>query len=267
MPQVFGGSGSGTFGGAGAFGVFSNLTVSGGNVPYVWVHYAIPIINLGSGSMGNNGALSGITALGTTYANAYVLVPAGAIAAGVPASPDYYYAQFSSTTVATLFNNTLSANLDAVGGPTIPASPTAFSTTGPGAFTAATTATTMLTLTLPAASMSATGELYVDFSVIPTNNANAKTSTVTFGGTNLFNQSIASVPAIWGHSEISNRNSASVQSSLNYMTTGSNTVTGTFQVYSAVNTAAAVSIAFLSNHSGAATDNIVLERIKIAVLK
>lgn len=88
----------------------------------------IPFVVPSSGTMGNNGALSGITALATAYPNAYCYFPSGAISAGSAAG--WYYATFSSTTAATIFNNTYSS-----GTPSIPASPTSFATTGPGAYT------------------------------------------------------------------------------------------------------------------------------------
>jgi len=88
----------------------------------------IPFVLVSSGTMGNNGALSGITAVANAYPNAYVYMPAGAISSGSAAG--WYYAVFSSTTAATVYNNSYS-----IGTPTIPASPTAFATTGPGAYT------------------------------------------------------------------------------------------------------------------------------------
>jgi hypothetical protein len=78
--------------------------------------------------MGNNGALSAITAVSTTYAKAYVYLPASAISTGSAAG--WYYAVFSSTTAATIYNDTYTS-----GAPTVPSSPAAFATTGPGAFT------------------------------------------------------------------------------------------------------------------------------------
>ena len=82
-----------------------------------------------SGTMGNNGALSALTALPTTYSGGiYLYFPANAIAAGVAAG--LYYCIMSSTTAGTVYNNTYTSGV-----PTAPASPTAFSTTGPGAYT------------------------------------------------------------------------------------------------------------------------------------
>lgn len=242
-----------------------STVITGGNTPFVLAHYAIPIDNGGSGSMGNNGAVTFTTALAKAYPNFYVLFPAGAIAAGVPAAPDYYFVQMSSTTVGTVFNNTLSANLDSFGGPKIPASPTAFVTTGPGAFTAATTATTMMTWALPANTIGINGELYLEFAFTPTSNANAKNATVSFGGANIVSQSLASTATAYVKSTISNMASASVQSSENFIVIN-NAITGTFQVYPTANTANAVNIIFQTTHSGAATDHIVLEKFSIRAL-
>src|SRR5579859_1785192 len=92
----------------------------------------IPFIVANTGTMGNNGALTLGTALPSTYANAYVYLPANAISAGSAAG--WYFCQFSSTTVGTVFNNTYSS-----GTPQIPAALVSFATTGPGAYTGVTT--------------------------------------------------------------------------------------------------------------------------------
>ena len=88
----------------------------------------IPFVMCSSGTMGNNGALSAITALPTTYPSAYTYFPVNQIAAGVAAG--WYYTVYSSTTAGTVYNNTYTS-----GTPVIPSSPTPFVTTGPGAFT------------------------------------------------------------------------------------------------------------------------------------
>lgn len=110
------------------------------NVPttqnYQVVGSGVPFIIANTGTMGNNGALTLGTALPTTYANAYVYLPAGAIVVGSAAG--WYYTQFSSTTVGVVFNNTYAAGTQPVLLPTVSLVP--FVTTGPGAYTGATTA-------------------------------------------------------------------------------------------------------------------------------
>lgn len=114
-----------------------------GFVPQVLYKIGIPFILVSSASMGNNGALTSVAGLNTTYASAYIYLPVNAIFTGSTAG--WYYAVFSSATAATVYNNTYSSGV-----PTIPGSPTAFSTTGPGAFTQ-TTGSDITALTLSAA--------------------------------------------------------------------------------------------------------------------
>lgn len=98
------------------------------SAPYTLLSNGIPFVIPSSGTMGNNGALSGITAVPVAYPSAYVYLPANAIQAGSAAG--WYYAVFSSTTAATIYNNPYTSGV-----PTIPGSPTAFASTGPGAYT------------------------------------------------------------------------------------------------------------------------------------
>lgn len=93
---------------------------------------ALPVGIPSSGSIGNNGALTGLTAFATTYPNIYLFFPAGAIAAGSAAG--FYFCQMSSATAGTIFNNALVTGT----APAIPAAPTPFVTTGPGAYTQST---------------------------------------------------------------------------------------------------------------------------------
>jgi len=214
--------------------------------------------------MGNNGALTLGTALATTYANAYVLLPAGAIAAGVPAAPDYYYAQFSSSTVAVVFNNLLSANVSAKGEPQIPASPTAFVTTGPGAFAGGVGASTALTLVLPASTMSATGELHLFMESVLTNTAGAKNVSATFGGAAWISATVTGMAVAFITGEVKNRNSASVQSCISNSIFSNATVAHGL-TFGTINTAGSVNIAISTTHGGAATDNIVIETFRVIV--
>jgi len=90
---------------------------------------SVPLIVPSSATIGNNGALSAMTALPTTESG-YISLPAGAIATGVPAAQTWYWFVGSSTTAGTVYNNTYTS-----GTPVAPASPTPFVTTGPGAYT------------------------------------------------------------------------------------------------------------------------------------
>ena len=209
-----------------------------------------------AGTMGNNGALSGITAVATAYPNAYCYMPAAAIASGSAAG--WYYAVFSSTTAATLYNNTYTS-----GTPAIPGSPTAFSTTGPGAYTQ-TTATYIAGYTLPIAGGTIGANGSVKILALSTNNSsgNNKTFLVQFGGT--MNVSIltqtssqqAGVPA-----GFSNRGSASAQVWLPYGLIGTTGAT----TYGTVNTASSQNLQFFFNMT-TTTDTMIYENIEVELL-
>lgn len=138
----------------------------------------IPFIVPSSGSIGDNGALSGVVALPLAYPHAYVYIPADRIVAGSAAG--FYYAVFSSTSAATLYNN-----LYVSGEPTVPGTPTAFATTGPGAYTQTTSAVTALAYTLPAGTVGPNGKLRFEGATRTANNANGKTLALRFTATGI----------------------------------------------------------------------------------
>jgi hypothetical protein len=135
----------------------------------------LPMILPSSGSMGNNGALTITTAVDQTYPSAYFYMPANAIVAGSTAG--FYYGVMSDTTHATLYNNAYSS-----GTPTIPASPTAFSTTGPGAYTQTTAVSlTAYTISIPGNTLGIYDEIQVHGLTSYNNTAGAKTLSASYG--------------------------------------------------------------------------------------
>ena len=134
----------------------------------------MPMCMPSSGSIGNNGALSGLTAFAITLPPCYMYFPVNTIAAGVAAG--LYYVVMSSTTAGTIYNNTYTSGI-----PTIPASPTAFSTTGPGAYTQSTSETTVLTWTLPGATLFPGADLHTELVWFAANTAGTKTITQRIG--------------------------------------------------------------------------------------
>ena len=152
---------------------------------------AIPMILPSSGTIGNNGALSGLTAFPGTYVSCYMYFPANAIAAGVAAG--LYYCVMSSTTAGTIYNNTYTS-----GQPTIPASPTAFSTTGPGAYTQTTASdVTVLSGTVPANTLGINGELRSTFLSEMVSGASYKVIGHKLGGTSYY-EFYAATNSGWG---------------------------------------------------------------------
>jgi hypothetical protein len=79
-----------------------------------------------------------------------------------------------------VFNNTYAS-----GTPSIPATPTAFVTVGPGAYAGVTTAVTGPQITVPANSLGPNGVLRISEQWSTTNSAGAKTLTSSFSGTNI----------------------------------------------------------------------------------
>jgi hypothetical protein len=157
----------------------TSVAITGGSisgqvtgVPVTQSKSALPMISVSTGSMANNGAISGLTALPFTYASCYLYLPTNAIVAGSAAG--WYYAQMSSATAGTVFNNTYTTGV-----PTIPTSPTAFATTGPGAFTGD---TTEQGITLPIPALLVTSEIEYRVVFQCNNNANVKTARVRFSG-------------------------------------------------------------------------------------
>lgn len=156
--------------------------VAGPGAPVIVLQCGTPFIFPSSGSMANNGALSGITALQATFGSCWMNFPAGAIAAGVPAAATTFFVQMSTTQVGIVFNNSPQIVGNSIPFPT---NPTAFVTTGPGAFTQ-TTASNVAMLTVPilGSLIGSTGWIRVGLVNSNNNSAGAKTSLVTFGGSN-----------------------------------------------------------------------------------
>lgn len=147
----------------------------------------IPIVIPSSGSIGNNGALSGVTAMGDYFAPSgmYLYFPANAIAAGSAAG--LYYTLMASTTAGTIYNNTYTG-----GQPTIPTSPTPFVTTGPGAYTQ-TTATdiTLLSLSIDANELGNNGAVFAFLRWTLNSSANNKILKARLGASNVWDNSSA----------------------------------------------------------------------------
>ncbi|HKS76678.1 MAG TPA: hypothetical protein VJQ82_25915 [Terriglobales bacterium] len=150
----------------------ATCTVSGGTLsgtgPFannaVWI----------SGAIGGTANYSSL--LPYIPANAYAYFPVNVISAATAAG--VYYIQCQSTTVCTVFNNTLTA-----GPPINISSPTAFSTTGTGAFTQTTgSSLTVITLTVTGGSMGNNGAITAYLRGNAISDSNTKTISTGFGG-------------------------------------------------------------------------------------
>lgn len=235
---------------------------TGSNSVYSLGGTGIPFINISTGSMGNNGALTGVTALPQTYnaPGAWVAFPAGAIAAGIPAAAAWYWVVFSSTTAGTVFNSVYTSGQPTAG------TQTAFSTTGPGAFTGLTAEMSGPSYTLPANAMGPNG-LVRSYTVWEFNNtANAKTVKTNFGATAFMSMSLPSLTRFFDLRNISNRGAANSQvgASGPGVTSVFSADTTVVQVAS-IDTTSPVTIAYTTTKA-TATDNMILSAHNIEVV-
>lgn len=218
---------------------------------------SIPLILPSSGTIGNNGALSAITALPLQYAACYMYFPSNAIAAGVAAG--MYYVVMSSTTAGTIYNNTYTS-----GTPVIPASPTAFATTGPGAYTQTTAAQiTLFSDTIPGGIMGISGTLHNESLISTPANANNKTSRLNFGGTTvqqIVQAGASALSQIW-HTDITNRGHASRQIVNPLAVVGTSSASASNFGNTSIDTSVDVTYTFTAELA-VATDYIILQGIR-----
>jgi hypothetical protein len=225
------------------------------------IQNAIEIYRAPSGTMGNNGAVTFGVALPQTYPNGcWMEFPAGAIAAGVPSVATKYWTVVSTTTTGTVFNNTYTPGTNL---PTRVASPTAFSTTGPGAYVNGTSATPAYQITVPAGAMGLNGsiEAWIWASSYSAN-TNSKTVSCSLGGSGAgANISMTNNAQQCLFTNVMNQGSASLQKSSQG---GMNFSGNQSKNSSAVNTAVAQTFTVNFN-TAVAGDYVAIEAIKIVI--
>lgn len=165
----------------------------------------VPVGIPSSGNIGNNGALTGLTAFATTYPNIYLFFPAGAIAAGSAAG--FYFCQMSSTTAGTIFNNALPAGTK----PTIPATPTPFVTTGPGAYVQSTSVQILAQPVITGGAMGNNGLCQVSILLSTNATVNNKTINTLFGGTSIGSSTGGGAGVFWNIFDVQNQGQANRQ--------------------------------------------------------
>lgn len=235
-----------------------NCSVTAGRLPSIIGQTHIPFVLPSSGSMGNNGALSSITALPTIYPNAYVYMPAGAIASGSAAG--WYYAVFSSTTAATLYNNTYTS-----GTPAIPGTPTPFVTTGPGSYTQTTGSTiAAYALSILGNTIGPNGAVRLNGSWTYNNTSGNKTIAFVYDAStfNTATETTSTQAIILGG--FANRGMTNVQASLFGRSPSAVTNTGA-PIYTAVDSTTTQPLTSVLE-LGTATDFVVLENLVVELL-
>jgi hypothetical protein len=143
--------------------------------PQILAQSAIPLIRVSSGTLSAAGALSGIVALGQTYPNCWLSLPAAATDPSDPAG--VYFAKMSSTTAGTVFRNRLVS-----GAPFIPTAAALISCTNASSYTATVTLDTVVTIPIPANSMGPNGAIEVYTLAENDLAAGTKNGATNFGG-------------------------------------------------------------------------------------
>jgi hypothetical protein len=234
--------------------------IYGGSGSQILLHSAVPIGIAPSGTMANNGAVTLGTALDITYSGGlYLYLPASAISAGSAAG--FYYCVMSSTTVGTVYNNTYTS-----GQPTIPASPTAFATTGPGAYTGDTSARDTFNMTVPGNLLGSNGGLRITFGGNNNNSAGNKNYTAKYGGTTFFQNTSTTNTSFNAQFSIYNRGVTNVQTAPAGINSGQSYGAGSAAPQpGAINTTADQTVTLQVSH-GTATDWVIAQAILIEFL-
>lgn len=235
-------------------------TALGSMTEFVLFSSSIPFIFASSGSMGNNGALTGLTSLVNTYPNAYILIPIAGIDGTNPLAATWYYFVGSSGTAGTVYNNVYTS-----GQPSIPGTPTAFATTGPGAITGVSAATIAQSYSMPGLTMGFRDTVRISYKASTTNSANNKILTQLFGGTATEATTVTSIASSSEIIDVTNRDVTNVQIAA---ATGQSPQqsANNFNLL-AIDTTMAVTIAMQGTNGTVATNNIVMESVVIELLK
>jgi uncharacterized membrane protein len=219
-----------------------------------------------TGTMGNNGAVTWGTTLTRAYTQgAWVFMPAGSIAAGVPAAASWLWYVGINTTTGTFFNSVYTTGIPTVG------TATAYSTTGPGAFTGDTSERVGPSIPVPANSLGLYGEARIQVDHESNNTAGTKTFQVRvngIAGTVHLKNAQTTITNGRVRGTIGNMGSAAAQ-----MTTGEliastsslQVANATFMVNDTLATTSAWTMDFTLQH-GTATDFIALQRGSVMVV-
>lgn len=221
---------------------------------------AIPFIIASSGSMGNNGALTGLTALPATYSGGcYIYLPAGAIATGVPAAAAWYFAIMSSTTAGTVYNNVYTS-----GQPILwtASTATAFSTTGPGAFTGVSTAVTGPSFTVLANTMGPNGVLELAAVYGCSGTTSSKTVAIKLGSATIYTQATTTAANVAALALLTCQNQGATNAQVSNQT-GSVGFSATGQTYSTQDTTTNLTLAL--SGTKVAADNLIFDAFSATV--
>jgi len=239
--------------------IFPSRTGVDGTGPIILAQSGVPICIAPTGTMAANGAVTLGTALGSALTALWMYFPSGAVFSGSAAG--FYFTAMSNTTVGTVYTNTYTPGTNSYD---IPASPTAVSAAGPGAYTGVTSEVTAVSLVLPGGLMGKNGSLSAVILTDINSNANAKSYALKFGNTTIKNVSLANTNASQQFIQVTNRGAAAKQVGFTpAQTSGFATATSPL-VYSTEDTSANVTVVVTLTHT-AATDYVTLSAHTIIV--
>jgi hypothetical protein len=234
----------------------ANRKLSVGSFPIVLAKWGVPVILASSGTMGNNGAVSAMTALPITYSGgAWLYLPANAIQAGSAAG--FYWFVASSTTAGTVYNSTFD-------GTSVPGAgtATAFVSTGPGAFTGiAAGEFVAATVTIPAGAMGPNGSVHIDGQVTNNTAAGNKIFRLDLGGTDLINPALTTSQGGVLTASIRNKGVANRQQGVGFIQAGTGAVGGGTG-YASIDSTASMALSF-TLEKATATNHIILDGVTV----
>lgn len=252
--------------GAGTAVVNPSLTGVPAPGPYTLAVTGVPVIQPPSGSVAANGALTlGVALLEVFSGGSWMYFPAGAVYAGSAAG--LYWTVMSSTTVGTIYNNTLPAGTSPS---VVPIAPTAIVAAGPGAYTGTASFGTsgMFGISMPGGSMGPNGTLEFLVQVMCPNNASVKTFAVSLGTTQIGNITVTN--SRFGGIRRTLRNRGSQSAQIVAPVSGSGFLDGTLDGGAGpfaftVDTSQPQNVNFTPFYSTAGTDFIVFTAISLVV--
>lgn len=219
---------------------------------------SVPVGIAPTGSVAANGAITLGTALNTTFSGGlWLYLPAGAAYAGSTAG--FYWAVMSSTTLGTLYNNTYNPVTDS-GAP--PASPTAISAAGPGAYSGTTAEITALSVNIPGGLLGVQGGISTFSRLSWNSSAGNKALFLKYGGVELASTTFANVLSSSRSLSFTNIGVADKQMGAAWGDYTNATVAGFASVNSTVDKALTISIAT----STAATDVNILPSMYVELV-
>lgn len=235
------------------------VPVSFGVIPQIKLaQNAIPFVVASSGSMANNGAVSGLAALPATYSGGcYLYLPANAIVAG--SAVGWYFAIMSSATAGTVYNNPYTS-----GQPILwtAATATAFATTGPGAFTGVSTSVTGPNWPVAANSMGPNGVLELAAVYGCAGSVNSKTVGISLGAAAIYSQATSTAANVAALALLTCQNQGATNKQVSNQT-GAVGFSATGQTYSSQDTTTSLTLAMTGTK--VAAENLIFDAFSATV--